>query len=460
LAEELTDSNPMGDRLESHLTDAIEDGQRLAVLSESPKHAQMLRDILVARGTLEESHLDGTPISIVSPNPARGIFQHEKLIICGPLHSENRGFYLLPQVDSVVVLTYDTQWTQMIESQAISFIDRLNATVGGPDFEPYSQPVLVGDTDPPTPEPSEQSDEESAAPGEFPRSDDDQPVTGEHSNDTDDERDESQSKSEMLIEAMHWESESEYSDRSTRYERETRQYEIRTKEGEMIRRTNHDRVLRLRRTADGDSEYHWAGPDMLSTDDAFVIIPTEIEREIWREHLDEIYSEEVEAQTAMMSLEDWYDSINDIWYRMEADVEDRVKSRPTNAQIVSAIHDRLEETDDEFDRAEGTVRTWFESVRDAAEPLELVERPELVIGPRRADDIRVIARAFDVERLHGSVDRVAGAMRGLRNINRQEGDQYRETIRNRMNATDENRVKRCAEHYTVQSVHDVTDSSE
>lgn len=457
LADVLETRNPMSERIESHLETALESGQRIALLSESPKHAQILQSALLERGIIQESDLGGTPVSIVSPNDVRGIEHHDRLLVCGALHSENGGFYVHPRVDETVVLTYDYQWTGMIERQATDFIDRLNAVVGGEGYQPYAYPELVGDTELEEPELEADVAEgpADAAPSERPP---DVAPSSEMTRGVDSSSEitgVSGSKSELLIDAMESRSTAEYREESGRYERETRHFEVRLRGGDVIEATNHNRFLRKRGASDGKIEYHWVGPDMLSPGDEFATVPDEIETEMWRDRLHELYSDELDADAAALGLHEWYDAMREIWAHVEENLREG-HDDPSERAITRTIHQRLQ-GDPEFDRAEGTVLSWFEGVLEANRPLELAERPELTIGPRNRRDIEAIGRVFDVDRLVENVDDIAGAMRGLRTINRQEGHLYRESLQDLMNADDENRIKDAATHHTVDSVEDVTD---
>lgn len=452
VAERLQETNPLAERLEEHIQIARSTGSRTAILSESPKHAQILRAALVDRGAIGEGEIQEETVTIVSPDSARSLGHHDRLIVPGALHPENSGFYLLPQVDETIVLTYDRTWAGMVERHATEFVERLNAVVGGAGYEPYADPNITGDIGPEMPESSTPIEESGAVAA----ADSDGTTEWDEEASVEPGAAGRRSKLDILTEAMESVSSSEYREESGRYDHETRHFDIETKDGTIIQTDNHDRFMRRRQGSDGGGAYHWVGPDMLSTGDEFVTLPDEIEAEMWRTHLDDIYSDEMDANMAASGLKAWYESIQEIWFAAENRLEEGGAVAPTGRDVAKSIHQELTRTNPGFDRAEATVRSWFESVIEADRPLELAERPELVIGPRDHRDIETIGRAFDIDRLQDGAMEIEGAMRGLRTINRQEGLQYRESILEEMNSDSSNKVREAAVHRTVEAVREVT----
>ena len=448
----LENENPLAEHLEQHIEDARSTGSRIVLLSESPKHAQILRSDLVERDVVEPDELDKGLVSIVHPDRARSIEPCDRLIVFGALHPENAGFYILPQAEETVVLTYDRTWADMVDRHATEFVNRLNDAVGGEGFEPYAEPVVCGDLEEKTAE-SPQHDEEPITPKSPPIPD--MEIGRQSSRSEEPELTGKNPKLDYLTEAMELSLSSEYQEESSRYDYQLRHLVIESQDGSEIETNNHDRFLKRRSSGEGSWEYHWVGPDMLSPGDEFVTIPDEIETEMWLERLSEIYSDDLEADATVSGLETWCESVERLWSETVDRLETQEGDSPADIDVAREIHGELKRNEPGFDRNLATVRGWFESVLEANRPLELAERPELVIGPRDYHDIEAIGRTFHIDRLLADAKEIEGAMRGLRTINRQEGSQYRDSIREKMNAGINNKVRESATIQTVKEVREL-----
>lgn len=452
MARRLETQNPIFDALREYVEHAKEDDHQLAIFSETPKHAEILRYSLLKRGVVTRDELDSATISVVSPDEARGIDPKDVLVFCGALHKENAGFYLHPRAVKTVVLTYDRTWATMVERHAREFVDTLNGVVAGSDYSPYAYPELSGDTEP---EPVTEEELPSAS-----TSGEDAPS---QSSDTRSSPSQSatnpaaKSKASILADAMESVSAREYREESGRYDREVRDYVVETTSGEALELTNHDRILRERANGD-DVEYHWVSPEALTDGDVVVTIPDELEAELWREQLRDLYEEEIDADDAIERLDDWYDAIEDIWER----VVDELSSGgvATDSEVHGVIYDRVKESNDDFDRTRVTVRNWFESVLEADGPIDLVEDPSLTIGPRSYLDIEAIGRAFECHELVTDAKQIEAAMEGLRTINRQQGHELHDTIREQMNAGRPTRISKAATHHTVEELGEVSEDGD
>jgi hypothetical protein len=452
IARRLEDQNPMFDTLREYVEDAREDDQQLAIFSESPKHAEILQYSLLKRGVVTQNELDSGTISVVSPDEARGIEPKDVLVVCGALHKENAGFYLLPRVAETVVLTYDRTWATMVERHAREFVDTLNGVVAGSDYSPYAYPELSGDTEP---EPVTEEEAPSAAASEADIPSQGSDAHSSPSRSTTSPR--SKSKADILADAMESVSAREYREESGRYDREVRHYVVETTVGEDLKLTNHDRILR-ERTSNDDVEYHWVSPEALTDGDVVVTIPDKLETELWREQLRDLYEEEIDADHAINRLEDWYGAIGDIWQRVADELS--TDGVTTDSKVHGVIYDRTKESNDDFDRTRATVRTWFDSVLEAEGPIDLVEDPSLTIGPRSYLDIEAIGRAFEYELLVSDAKEIEAAMEGLRTINRQQGHELHDTIRKQMNANRSTRVSKAASHHTVEKIEEVNEETD
>jgi hypothetical protein len=415
------------------------------------KHAEILRYSLVKREVVTQDELDSGTISVVSPDEARGIDPKDVLVLCGALHKENAGFYLHPKVAETVVLTYDRAWATMVERHAREFVDTLNGVVAGSDYSPYTYPELSGDTEPEVV--SEEVPSASTSEADVPSQ-----QAGAQSSSQFSTSPTSKSKADILADAMESVSTREYREESGRYDRVVRHYVVETTSNEELKLTNHDRILRERTNGD-DVEYHWVNPEALTDGDVVVTIPDDLETELWQEQLRDLYEEEIDADYAINRLKDWYAAIEDIRQRVADELS--TEGVATDSKVHREIYDRVMEANDDFNRARATVGTWFNSVLEADGPIDLVEDPSLTIGPRSYLDIEAIGRAFKHEKLVSEAKEIEAAMEGLRTINRQQGHELHDAIREQMNASRTTRVSEASDHHEVRSIRekDESDSS-
>jgi hypothetical protein len=449
ISDRLHEENPLFDALKEHVREARANDRRLAILSETPKHAEILRYSLTKHDVVSWNELDSGSISVVSPDEARELGVHDVLVVSGALHRENAGFYVHPRVAETVVLTYDRTWATMVERHAREFVDTLNGVVAGADYSPYPYPELSGDTEPESVD--ETVDEAPASDASLERPD-------THSTESSGSTSASaKSKAEVLADAVESVSAREYREESGRYERKIRHFVVKTENGETIELTNRNRILR-RRTSGGSVEYHWVSPEPLASGDTIVTIPEEVRTEIWEEQLQHLYEDEISADHAIDRLGDWYESVEEIWKQVAEELSvDRVA---TDARVRETIYNRVNRSNDDFDRTRATVRTWFESVLEADSPIDLVEDPSLTIGPRSYLDIAAVGRVFEHDRLVTGAKEIEAAMEGLRTINRQQGHELYDTIREQMNSSRSTRVSEAAKHHTVDGVTEVEDEAD
>lgn len=428
--DRLQQRNPLFEALKERVSRAKADGDRLAIFAESPKNAQLLREVLRDRGILNgEGDDHDAKIGILSPNDARGMGVYDEMVIFGSLHPEHAGYYVHPRVGETVVMTYDVTWADMIERHATEFVQLLNETVAGPDYSPFEEPEIVGDA--PTEE-IEEGSEDPASPAQSPA------VT------TGDDR----SKAELLADAMRSYSANEYATDADRYERELQHYVIETEHGEQLTLTNQESVLRQGTTLGRDVE--WVNPEELSVGDTIVTLPDEVERELWQNHLKKLYEGAEGLEGATEKLQIWYDAVEDIWERVETElVDDEEGGR---VDISKLIHGWIDEEVEDFDRSPSTVRQWFSSVQQADDPMELTQDPTLTIGPRSYEDIEAIGAAFGYEKLEKQASEVEKVMRGIRNVNRREGHEYRDHLREQINADDETVVSKSASYHEIAQI--------
>jgi hypothetical protein len=448
IAKRLESQNPMFEELKEQIAVARESDERLAIFSGSTKHAQILEYSLKKHDVVTQTQLDRGSISVVSPDDARSIGVHDRLVVPGALHHENAGFYVHPRIAETVVLTYDREWASMIESHACEFVDLLNATVGELDYAPYAYPEVTGDL----PVEKVEADEPVA-----PESDEREDLTSDSPDAEVSRESDRKSKAEILTDAMRSVSSREYREESGRYERETRHYTIETTSGEILNLTNHDRVLRYRETS-SEEEFHWISPNTLTVGDTFVTFPSEIKSEIWEEQLRRVYESEIDADEALERLGQWCEALEKIWKHVSDEAE--ADGQYSETAVHGRIYETIVRSNLEFNRNRATVRHWFDSVLEADAPMDLVEDPSLRIGPRSYKDIEAIGRAFEYDLLTRDAEDIEAAMEGLRTINRRQGREFYDELRDQMNSHRSTRVSEAASHYEVVQIEERVDESD
>lgn len=429
--DRLRERNPLYEALKDAIRTARDEGKNVAIFSASPKNALLIREVLLTNDIVSEREMGEGEISIVSPDEIRDIGVYDKLMICGPLHPEHAGFYVHPRIKQTEVLTYDRSWAKMIDRHASEYVDMLNNAIGGPDSSPFAEPTLLGDIDP---EDEEREQVETS------------PDPIHSASGTDDTK----SKDEILAEALRSVSASEYGEDSDRYERELRHYTIETSRGEQIALTNHESVLRKRATGDG-GEIDWVSVDSFSVGDTLITIPNDLEEELWHAHLTDLYDDEIAAERAVETVRVWYDALNEIFDRVKEELE--TGGEVSDTEVYNTIYNWVSKEIDEFDRVPLTVRNWFESAREADNPVNLAQNPSLILGPRSHHDIEVIGRAFGYTKLETNARDIENTMEGFRTVNQNEGSAYRDSVRDSLNSGESTRI---SESVTAHEIVEIT----
>ena len=441
IGKRLREENPLFDEIQYQISIARDKDERLAIFSGSTKHAQILRYSLKKHGIVTQEEMDDGAVTVVSPDDARALGVHDRLVVPGALHQENAGFYVHPRVAETVVLTYDRAWASMIKSHACDFVDMLNTVAGGLDYAPYNYPEVAGDL--PVQESPEAPENEAEPDAERVAENVQEPATAESQASSGSGK---KSKADILADAMGYVSQEDYREESGRYDRETRHYVVETTDGRVLDMTNHDTVLR-RRKRSAKVEHHWVSPEALIAGDSIVTIPSEVKAQLWQEELKQLYENDLKVDETLERLRQWYDGVEAIWNR--AYEENRVTGDDSTWRVHATIYDTINQEVPEFDRERSTVRSWFDSVLEADAAIDLVEDPSLTIGPRSYEDIESIGRAFDHDLLVTDATEIEASMEGLRTINRRQGHELREKIRDQMNTHRSNRVLDAAERHEV-----------
>lgn len=443
IRDQLKESNPMFDAIVGRVKEAIQQETSISILVPTPSFKSVLQRAFENRTEIPIESLDSFPISVVTPDTAREINPVQTLLIPGPLHPQHKCYYVHPRADSVEVLTYNRLWAAMVERHANEYVELLNDTTATPDYRPFGQPDLEGDTEPEDDTVPETDEEDAFA----------EPAESRsgllNQNGHTPSYDTPKTKMDLLALTMETASDKEYSDSSSRYIDEYRIYEIEFEDGTILRRSNTDTILRRRSEDTGGKPLQWVRPQLLTTGDRVVVIPRETKQELWRERLHELYDEEI-SPSAVDDLRIWYQTILDIWSEVSA----KLGANPSKQEVLNEIYYQVNAKG--FERREETLSGWIESVQSAEDPLELAEDPSLTIGPQDQDDIRIIGEAFDESTLQRDYENIGAAMRGLRTVNRNEGREFHDWLLEQVLTDEPNRVNKAAHTEEVVSITDVT----
>jgi hypothetical protein len=221
-------------------------------------------------------------------------------------------------------------------------------------------------------------------------------------------------------------------------------YDVVTEDEETVQLSSEDRVFVKTNSLDGS--YRWESPQRLEAGDEIEVLDSSVERELWASHLRETYSDELDGVDALETLELWDDALDET----VEDCADRVGRDLYDPEVLNTIAKELREAGCE--RNPGTIRGWFRSALDAPSPAELARNPQLTIGPRDGEDVRLVGDAFDRPELVENARRIEAAMRAIRHVNRMEGRDFRDELLSRMNSDAPTEVKRGTTTHVVEDV--------
>lgn len=435
--DELAEANPLYERLKSVLEEASEAGARATVLTYKGSWADVIEATLRGDEEVDGGRLATGQVRVVGPDEARGLSHPGWVIITGPLPSKYGGFYSFPTAERTIVLTYEGSWDRMIGRHADDFIERMNDAIAGLDDRPYVAPTIDVDWVEEAPAVTPEAEEpEPAGPPASHRGE--EPAPGRTT-----PRERRRDRLEALAEAFESTVDGEFQAEHGTYDGDTyRTYEVVTTEGTEF--TLHNQETYLRRRPDGN--HHWVSPGALSAGDTVAIIDPDVESELWREHLEDLYSEEFEGATATEGVRSWYDALSEI---VRANAETRGVAADSSANL-----DDIARTarGSGVDRAVGTIKGWFSSVLVADDALDLARDSSLRIGPRRTADIRDIGEAFGVSELAEHAEMIEASMRAVRSLNRSEGMAFREELLELVDSDEENSVSASLTHHEIASI--------
>jgi hypothetical protein len=444
VADKLRDTNPIFNEIVKVVRDADRAGDRVAVYAPS----KTIRSVLRRAIEDEVSRLSDQTLSVVTSDTVRPIDDHDRLVFAGPQRPQEAGFYIHPRVDDVVVLTFDVEWASMIREHAEEYVRRLNESVGEPGNTLFATPT-VNRVAPTTEEETDESEDEEEAGVSFagvrPGADMDG-VPSDRREAPPSRRDSPRaSDAAGLREAFEAAVTSEFSESGGNYDSTERvNYDVVTESEEVVHLSSEDRVFVKTESLDGS--YRWESPQRLEAGDEIEVLDSSVEQELWATHLRQTYSDELDGVDALTTLELWDDTLDET----VEDWADRMGRDPYDPGVLNAIADELRDAG--CDRNPATIRGWFRSALDASSPAELARNPQLTIGPRDVDDVRLVGETFDRPELVENAHRIEAAMQAIRHVNRMEGRDFRSELLSRMNSDSPTEIREGTTRYVVANV--------
>ncbi|MCL9814351.1 hypothetical protein [Natranaeroarchaeum aerophilus] len=193
-------------------------------------------------------------------------------------------------------------------------------------------------------------------------------------------------------------------------------------------------LLKKSSVGENSSEFTWITAHDLVTGDTVKIIPDSVRQELYQDALSELYGEGPSGSEIIESLETWWSTMREIYSEYE------------NIGVIYSLLDRHG-----IDKTEGTVRDWFRAVMAADEPIDLVENPDLTIGPDSTSDIYIIGQAFEKEEFTESANIIQNVMKRFRKENRDQGRELNQQIANSLTELDADISSRIVTH-TIEDV--------
>ncbi|WP_139043014.1 hypothetical protein [Halorubrum tropicale] len=444
------DENPLYDALTDHLSEALESNKTVAVFMPKDTWRRAVQSILLSEGVISESDIESSRVTITSPDRARGISNHDEMLIVGPQRPQYAGFYCHPAVAETTVLMYQTDWLPMVESDIEQFFSLLNDAAPGTDYNPYTPPDITVEQQPSlAAKATEEADEEEVladqvgAPEGAP-DEGAQAASGEASASTSGTRSTGVAKDE-LVALFDQDRTRDYESVGDRYESGgQREFRIRLKSGDEPEARQ--RVLRKRPKPDSQGRYHWVSPRNLNEGEEIVVFDDDVERRLWDEWLDKVYDAELSETGAFEDINTWYAALEEILERM-------MKETDAEEQVSAVVRQSILAVTNDIDREQATVWRWFKSVAEADDVLDLAQSPSLTIGPQQATDIDSIGEIFNRDELTGErALEIEESMRRVRAENASQGHKFRAHIKEQMNSLDASELHEAASIQVVESV--------
>ena len=383
--DKLEEHNPKFEFLLERIQMTRESDSSLGILFTRQWEKNVFINALEAETSLEKADLAAADISFVVANTHTQL-DVDELIITDTLPPAYRAFYLHVGADSVKVMAYGDHWVKYIDSQIQNHIDRIDEVTyaGFVPGDEYSVSKITAADD----------NKEGSHPNQSER------VASRS------ELSKSIPDSERLVESF-WSSLEEqdvdgYQGSRTQQfvqiiDTDGVEHRLPAKKGVIVRDVDGVNRVPLNSLGPGDTFYLF--------DDRFRSV-------LYEKFIETQYSERLSEEIEMIEfLKMWWDATRAI-----CDSSDSYRQ----------IWTRLQQGG--LEREYETVQGWFSAVKEAERAIDLVENPDLTIGPREAEDIEIIGKVFDKEELAIQSEIIEATFSAYRQFNRQKGKELNRRI--------------------------------
>lgn len=386
--EQILDSNPIYEAIKSDLNEDINSDRKAIVLVKSESLKSIFEYAIESESGVTSEELEDSNIKICRPSEARSESNIDRLYIPGSLHPRLKAFYSLPQADKIKIFTFGGRWGGMVKKHLDEYISDMNELFpGGDNFE---------------------------APK----------VSSEGRNIEIDEKDEKQDVGQTTLMKAFWRDysgqESSQSDR-----RDDIKFKLNLEDNGKIQSRGSEKKLRkVDEDVLTEGKYTWTKTQNLSGGDRIVRIEDEFMEKLWRQELKEMDRDIDEDHELLEGVKRWYRSLEELLEEYNNYKE---------------IYRKINEENDDISYSQ--VQSWLNSVKNANEPLNLIENPELTIGPRHAEHIDAVGKVFDLEELQGNSREIESTMKAFRVLNRRKGSNFRLKIVEKLSRGDEDIIE-------------------
>jgi hypothetical protein len=387
LYTQLESSNPKFTYLVEKIEETAHGDQEVAILFLSNGMLEVFEFGIRERTEFDPDQLPAQGVHLSRPDHLRGLDSVDQLVLVADVPSALANFYLAPNADEIEILMYGTGMESLVSDWIDKQVDRIHDQLELPeDVDWPHRPQVSHEQQVPDIEAEPPEEETQIA-----------DIAGV------------QGTSETVLDG--------FTDGSTggggpSGEQESWPVEITTTGGSKVQLESTRSVfLHNDQQSKPDLSYIPISAGELAEGDTFAVIPESTRREFYRETLQELYEEEMSELRTIESLETWWETMRDIYREHES------------IDIIYSLLDR-----NGFEKSKSALRDWFRAVNAASKPIELVEYPELTIGPDSASDILLIGETFDRDVFVDNAGVIQNVMERFRQENRDHGRELNKRI--------------------------------
>ena len=385
LRDSVAEHSPMYEAVRFQAIEALEQDEQVMVLVGRRSWAPIVRRALMV-DLADELDSSAGELTVCGPRDARHAGEVDRVVIPGPLPPWLMGFHVHLRTPRIIVLMYDLRWEVTIREHLDGYIDELRSVLGVlPEDDLIGASVTSDDAALPEP-PVAAASEAAPAPNGDPSV---------------------MSELERLF-------------ARSRPSRETRgtgdyaheRYEVLTSDGQVI-----DIGGGMQLVIDGSRGYAWIHAAAISQNDRLVTFERDTIDELWSKHLDEYHSDSGGRVLDLIDL--WYRSVLDLLretaerWSLALGGSEHLRRLTREVQSAGCL------------REPSTIRSWLNAVLRADNAADLIRDPSYVIGPRSADDVRILL-SLSTAGLDIDAAKVSRAMKTIRAAHRQQGDEFRD----------------------------------